>query len=158
MIADTIEHAGRYFCAEGITKALQLLRGYTPVDFVPGKHEIDGERLFLIYTEYETEPAEQGLMEAHRKYADVMLMLEGEEALYFKPTGRLGHMTNEYDPEQDALLAAVDEDASRLVFRPGMFAVLLPEDAHCPGCQLSGPSHVKKIIAKVMLESKEEKQ
>lgn len=98
MIADTIEHAGRYFCAEGITKALQLLRGYTPVDFVPGKHEIDGERLFLIHTEYETEPAEQGLMEAHRKYADVMLMLEGEEALYFKPTGRLGHMTNEYDP------------------------------------------------------------
>ena len=35
MIADTIERAGRYFCTEGITKALQLLRGYTPADFVP---------------------------------------------------------------------------------------------------------------------------
>ena len=151
MIADTIEHAGRYFCAEGITKALQLLRGYTPADFVPGKHEIDGERLFLIHTEYETEPAEQGLMEAHRKYADVMLMLEGEEALYFKPTEKLSHMTNEYDLEQDALLARLDEDVSRRVFRSGMFVMLFPEDAHCPGCQLRGPSHVKKIIAKVML-------
>lgn len=158
MIADTIEHADRYFCTEGITKALQLLRGCTAAAFAPGRHEIDGEQLFLIHTEYETEPAEQGLMEAHRKYADVMLMLEGEEALYFKPTEKLGHLTNEYDPEQDALLARLDADASRLVFRPGMFAVLLPEDAHCPGCQLRGPSHVKKIIAKVMLESKEEKQ
>lgn len=150
-IIDTIEHAGRYFRAEEITKALQLLRGYTPADFVQGKHEIDGERIFPIHTEYETEPAEQGLMKAHRKYADVMLMLEGEEALYFKPTEKLSHMTNEYDPEQDALLARLDADASRLVFRPGMFAVLLPEAAHCPGCQLRGPSHVKKIIAKVML-------
>ena len=150
-IIDTIEHAGRYFRAEEITKALQLLRGYTPADFVPGKHEIDGERIFPIHIEYETEPAEQGLMEAHRKYADVILMLEGEEALYFKSTEKLSHMTNEYDLEQDALLARLDADASRLVFRPGMFAVLLPEDAHCPGCQLRGPSHVKKIIAKVML-------
>ena len=150
-IIDTIEHAGRYFRAEEITKALQLLRGYTSADFVQGKHEIDGERIFPIHIEYETEPAEQGLMEAHRKYADVILMLEGEDALYFKSTEKLSHMTNEYDLEQDALLARLDADASRLVFRPGMFAVLLPEDAHCPGCQLRGPSHVKKIIAKVML-------
>ena len=91
----------------------------------------------------------------------------GCKSMVFDTTGHiLGEHYIEYEvtflpdggAEQDAELARLDADASRLVFRPGMFAVLLPEDAHCPGCQLSGPSHVKKIIAKVMLESKEEKQ
>ena len=92
-----------------------------------------------------------GLMEAHRKHADVMLMLEGEEAIYGKPTQELAELTKEYDPACDALLAKVDADAAKIVLTPGRFVVFFPEDAHCPACCVAEPRQVKKVIAKVLL-------
>lgn len=152
MIFGTISNAGRYACVEPLQRALALLKGYSPADFQGEKRAIDGERLFLLHAAYETEPVERGQMEAHRRYIDVMLMLEGEEAIYVKPTAELKEITQEYDESCDALLAKIDADAAKIVLTPGRFVVFFPEDGHCPACALKGPRHVKKVIAKVLLE------
>ena len=151
MIFGSIRNADRYARIEPLGKVLQLLKDYSPADFLGEKRVIDGERLFLLHAAYETEPVELGLMEAHRKYADVMLMLEGEEAIYVKPTQELAELTKEYDPACDALLAKVDADAAKIVLAPGRFVVFFPEDAHCPACCVTEPRQVKKVIAKVLL-------
>ena len=151
MIFGNIQDAGRYAHIEPLGKVLQMLKEYSLADFQGEKRVIDGERLFLLHAAYETEPVEQGLMEAHRKYADVMLMLEGEEAIYVKPTPELAEITKEYDPDCDALLAKVDADAARIVLNPGRFVVFFPEDGHCPACALKEPRRVRKVIAKVLL-------
>jgi len=151
MIFGNIQDAGRYAHIEPLGKVLQVLKTYSLADFRGEKRVIDGERLFLLHAAYETEPVEQGQMEAHRRYTDVMLMLEGEEAIYVKPTPELAEIKQEYDPACDALLAKVDADAAKIVLTPGRFVVFFPEDAHCPACCVTEPRQVKKVIAKVLL-------
>ena len=90
-------------------------------------------------------------MEAHRKYVDVMCMIEGEETIYVQPTALLHHITQAYDENQDALLAEMEEGCCEIRLHPGEFVILFPEDAHAPGCRINGPSHVKKIIGKVRI-------
>ena len=157
MIFGAIPDAGRYVRVEPLGRILTILQEYAAEDFQGENRVIDGDRLFLIHAEYETERVGQGVMEAHRRYADVMLMLEGEEAIFVKPVSELTQVTKEYDPACDALFAKADPDAARIVLRPGDFAVFFPEDAHCPACAVEEPRHVKKVIAKVLLEKEQEK-
>lgn len=151
MIFGNIHDASRYAHIEPLGKVFALLKDYSLADFQGEKRVVDGERLFLLHAAYDTEADEQGLMEAHRKYVDVMLLLEGEEAIYVKPVSELAEITKEYDPACDALLAKVDLDAAKIVLTPGRFVVFFPEDAHCPACCVTEPRCVKKVIAKVLL-------
>lgn len=90
-------------------------------------------------------------MEAHRKYADVMYMVEGTETIYVKPTQALRTITAEYDPEKDALLAELDRDVTSVCLTAGQFVVLFPQDAHAPGCNDIQTAGVKKIIGKMKI-------
>ena len=78
-----------------------------------------------------------------------MYMVEGEETIYVKPTSQLSNITMEYDPAGDALLAAMDADATPVRLTAGSFIVLMPQDAHAPACWVGEAKGVKKIIGKV---------
>ena len=41
------------------------------------------------------------------------------------------------------------EAAARLRLRPGLVALLLPQDAHAPALAVSTPGRVKKLVVKV---------
>ena len=92
------------------------------------------------------------MFEAHQQFIDVMIMVDGEETIYVKNTDKLSHVYQEYKPEVEALLADFDTDATPVVMKPGYFCVLMPQDAHSPGCDpVSGPCEVKKFIGKVRI-------
>ena len=151
MILDRIENAGRYFQGGRIEQALRLLQDYTLQDFVGNRRTIDGENLYFNHSTYKTEPTGNGLLEAHRKYADIMLILEGCEAIYHKSVHQLQNVTMEYNAADDTMLAQLDEDPSKLILKPGYFVIFYPEDAHCPCCDAFQSETVKKVIAKVLL-------
>lgn len=154
MILTKLENASRYAGLHaGIAKVLNAAGGYTPENFVPGRVTLDGDKVFMNLSEYETHPLEGALSEAHRLYADVMIVLEGSETVYVKPAKELKHITREYDPSIEALLALTDEDVSAIRLEPGSVLILFPEDAHAPGCRADVPSRVKKIIGKVLLDA-----
>ena len=50
-----------------------------------GKHELDGERAFLILADDKTAPKEQRRPEIHARYLDVQLLLAGEELMGYRP-------------------------------------------------------------------------
>ena len=151
MIFDSIRYASQYTGAiEGIAAALRAAAAYTAEPFRTGRTELDGEKLFLIATSYETKPLdENSQMEAHRRYIDVMYMVEGEELIYVTPTQTLFAVTQPYDAAGDALLARMEGAQTAVRLRAGQFVVLFPQDAHCPGCRAEGCESVKKIICKV---------
>ena len=154
MILTKIEDAARYAGLHaGIARMLDAMGGYTAQTFVPGRVSLDGDRLFMNFSEYETHPLEGALSEAHRLYVDVMYVLEGSETVYVKPAKELKTVTREYDPSIEALLALTDDDVSAIRLDPGSVLILFPEDAHAPGCCAGGPARVKKIIGKVMLDA-----
>ena len=91
-------------------------------------------------------------MEFHRNYIDVMWMIDGEEIIGIHPVSALQTITKEYDPSGDYALAQLDPEYTQLIMKKGTVAILFPEDAHAPSMQLNGPSAVKKLIAKVMVD------
>ena len=118
---------------------------------VTGRIEIDGDKVFLNRNAYTTADPANAKFEAHRAYADVMYMVEGEETIYVKPVSQLSNITAEYNPEGDYLLADFDADATPVHLTAGSFIILLPQDAHAPNCWYGEAKNVKKIVGKVLL-------
>ena len=152
MILDSLANASLYRgINEGVDRLLAEACKYGADNYPNGKVELDGDELYMIFAEYDTKDADGALAEAHRKYIDVMVMVDGEETIYVKNTDRLSCVTMEYDGEKDALLARTDKDTTAVDLRSGSFVVLFPQDAHTPACHAATPSHVKKIIGKVRI-------
>lgn len=152
MIVDIISNAKQYKGIHpGIDRILEAVQAYTAENYPSGRIQLDGDNLFMNFTQYETHPQEGTLTEAHEQYIDVMYMVEGSETIYIKPVERLQNITQEYDPAIEALLAETDEDATAVRLEAGSFIVLFPQDAHAPGCYADGMKHVKKIIGKVRI-------
>ena len=99
--------------------------------FTRGRQSVSGDDVFIIGLEYDTHPTDGALMEAHRTYIDVMWMVSGQDAA------------------GDAALGQVPAGCSMLRMEPGTVCILFPEDAHAPGLDVCGSSHVQKLIAKV---------
>ena len=153
MIFDSIEHAGQYKgLAPGVDRVLEEIRKYTKENYAVGSVELDGRNLFYSLNDYETRAAGSAEMEAHRKYIDVMYMVEGEETIFVKAVDQLSEVTKPYDEEIDAMMAKIDGDSTTIRLQAGSFVVLFPQDAHAPACHPGKPGRAKKIIGKVRVQ------
>jgi len=152
MIQTNVENLNRYSALNPyFPAAFAALKELAEKPFVKGRHEVDGDNIYVNAIEYDTHPLEGALAEAHVQYIDVMWLVSGQEQLAYYPTPGLKEITMEYDAAGDALLAKVEKDSTLVQFRPGSVVILFPEDAHAPGLDLEGTNHVTKLIAKVRM-------
>ena len=87
--------------------------------------------------------------ESHREYADVQAVVEGDEILEVMPLDGL-ETTQPYDAEKDVALYNMPAEGSRLILRPGLAAILFPEDGHAPLQDPRGtPTPSRRIVVKV---------
>ncbi len=136
---------------EGIfTKVNEYLSNLDLASFSLGRHDIDGDRLYVNILEYDTRPDEKCIWEAHRTYYDLHYIISGEEVI---KVGRVeSDKIDSYNEEQDyvALTAKVD---SSILCKEGDYLFLDPEDAHLTGSMVgSQPSHVKKAVFKIWIK------
>ncbi len=150
MIADTLEHWSRYF-GDGLGDVLRFL-GSLDANAAEGEHAIRGLDVFARIMAYQTKAREQAVMEAHRRYADVQMVLAGTEVMEWHPLEGLAQPTP-YAADKDALnLAGPAVPQGRVVLTPGRFAVFFPQDAHMGQIALSGPEPVRKVVVKVSMD------
>lgn len=153
MILETLENMQQYEGMHaGIDRILKLYPQYTCENFVAGKVDVDGDAAYMVFAEYETQPVEGAKFEAHRKYIDVMYMVDGCETIYVKNTDTLTNITDEYDSEADCLLGKADQNVTKVHLQTGDVVVLFPQDAHLPGRIADASCKVKKIIGKVRVD------
>lgn len=112
-----------------------------------GKTLIDGDAVFVNRSDYET--VGESVFEGHAAYADIHVVLEGEEAIGVSDVSVLKEI--ERKPEKD-FIGFAGEFQSVNVLRPGDALIVFPEDAHSPK-RISGdaPCRVKKVVFKVLL-------
>lgn len=148
MIHDTLKNAGRYaglgekFVA-AFAWAERLER--QPAD---GRREIAGEELFATVMSYQTKRPENRTQEAHRIYADVQVMLQGEELIHLTPATAVGKGDG-YQDEKDFELFSMPAEHSMVRLREGEFAVFFPGEGHKPGLAIAAPQPVRKVVIKV---------
>jgi len=114
----------------------------------PGRHELDGSRVFVNVEAYTTRPVERCAWEAHRRYADIQFLVRGRERIDYAAASMLKR-TQAYDSERDVTFYA--GDGAPLQLTEGMFAIFLPQDAHRPCVAVGEPEAVRKAVAKVLL-------
>jgi biofilm protein TabA len=150
MIADKIENIDTYRgIHENVDKAIEYLLKEDFVSLSPGKHQIHGDDLFIIISEYTTKPKSESQYEAHRKYIDIQILIKGEENIYWLPVDGL-NVSKEYSEETDAALFE-EASGSLICMERGYFALFFPKDAHMPGCSISRNIPVKKAVVKVRI-------
>ena len=154
MIFDLLQnHAAYVACNPRFAKAFAFLERAVRENLPVGRYELDGSALYAMIQEYDTNPAAQNKIEAHRRYIDIQLVVFGTEAMEVTDARMLTVQTP-YDEAKDVLFFAETEPTVRAVLSDGAFGIFMPHDAHKPGlCATDTPSHVKKIVVKVAVAS-----
>ena len=95
---------------------------------------------------YETISDEESFFEAHEKFLDIHLMLDGSERVEVAPPSAL----EQFDsiPTND-FYAYRGEGHYKMILAPGDFLVVFPADAHKIKMQANGPQTVSKAVFKV---------
>lgn len=134
-----------------IAQALQSALGNAD-GLEDGRYPLDGDDYFVLQT-YEPKEKERVKFEAHREYADLQVVLSGQECMYTACTGTLGEWSA-YDKTADIIFSAKQyAHGTVLALHAGQFALLFPEDAHQPGCRCENQEKqtVRKLVLKLKL-------
>ena len=110
--------------------------------------ELQGDQVYCTRFTYETIPQEESFFEAHRRYLDIHIMVEGEERV---DVNRPEDLTLTEAQEGNDFYAYQGESWHSAVLRPGAFLVVFPGDAHRIKEQVDGPRTVSKAVFKVCI-------
>lgn len=112
-----------------------------------GKYEIDGKSLYFEISNCNLREKQSAPLEAHKKYADLQLILEGSETFGLADTNVCKEIKAPYNAEKDIEFFE-DAPEQYKTLSAGEFMVFFPEDAHAP---LIGKGSVKKVVFKILL-------
>ena len=128
-------------------KAWDWLSSHDPYALPLENVEIDGRNVYAFVQENRLERAiSQASYEVHAKYADIQLILDGEESFGWSSEKQIADI----DPVKDAGFGpAVTEQV--LTLKGGQFVIFLPGEAHAPGLSDEPGRLCRKMVIKVLL-------
>jgi len=134
----------------GIHPNLDLALEHITPEFLasvgPERVELKGGDVYATRFTYETVPEEESFFEAHKKYLDIHIMVDGSEGVEIAPPEAL----REFDRAEASDFYAYRGDGHyRIVLSPGDFLVVFPNDAHRIKMRLDRPETVSKVVFKV---------
>jgi biofilm protein TabA len=148
VILDTLQRGHHYEeLHPQFARAFALLRSMDLAALDPGRHEIDGDRLYLSIDHAAGRGRGGARLEHHRRYIDIQVAIEGDEYIGWMPVECCQDRDGEFDADRDVGFF-LEEPHSWLTLRPGTFAIFFPADAHAP---LAGSGAIKKAVVKVLV-------
>ncbi len=149
MILDHITNAHIYATMHPrIARGLEFLKRADLAALAPGRHEIEGDRVYAMVSEYSTKTPEAGRWEAHRRYLDLQFLQHGTERVGRGPLERFE--IGPYDETKD--LAFLSGSGEFVTLGAGDFLIVWPHEAHMPQIAVDAPAPVKKIVVKIAWE------
>ncbi len=153
MILDNLKNAKLYKQMNpNFKKAFDFLESANLEKLDVGKYPIDGEDVFVLIQEYLTHPKGEGYMEAHHRFADIQIVISGEEAIYYNNDAERMDLHSEYDGDNDCVLYSPKESETECILRSRDFVVFYPNEFHMPCCKLSTECAVKKAVVKIRMD------
>lgn len=133
---------------EKLNNAVAYLKNLDLAGLEPGKYQVNDDFYYSIQ-EYDSKLIENCKLESHQKYADIQIVIKGEEAIDIAPIADLEPLT-EYNPDKDVLFWKTGDVMERMELKDGSYAVFLPRTGHKPGIAIDNkPTKVKKCVGKV---------
>lgn len=148
MIYGNIAYADRYSSLHPLLPQLfAYVKSHDLLHTPMGKIVLDGDKLFINNLNPECLSEEKQVLEVHRRYIDVHILLEGKERVGWRNTDDCKELAHPYDEAGD-FATFFDKPTTYIDMMPNDFLIVYPEDAHAP---IIGSGKIRKAIAKVML-------
>jgi YhcH/YjgK/YiaL family protein len=145
MILDRLERAERYGSMHPrFPRAFQFLAEADWQSIDDGRHEIEGNEIFVLVSTSEGRGRQKSPLEVHRRYIDIQMVLEGTDEIGWRSLDSLV-VSGEFDQQGDIGMLA-EPPHCWLVVPRHCFTVFFPHDAHAP---LAGSGRVRKAVVKV---------
>lgn len=143
MIIDKIDRIEGYFgSVKNLANACSFINGHA--ELAEGRYEFEGG--YIISTSGTTAALDGKDFEAHRRYADVMYIISGGEAVSFCDSSELEPL-KEYSEKDDIAFYSGGTDCIVHV-SAGMFYAVLPGEGHKPTGHVEAPEAYRKYIIK----------
>lgn len=113
--------------------------------FEEGKYTFEGG--YFLIQKGETKPMEEGTFEAHRKYIDVQIVVDGSEEIAWAYIKDLKTVI-EYDDIKDAERFNGDKNHNMLISKD-MFYIAFPHDGHRAASHIKQKHSYTKIVIKL---------
>ena len=150
MIIDHIDHIMEYEpLLPNLKAGMEAIAHAGGGDLVVGRYEFDGG--YFMVQKGTTRPIGDGTFEAHRKYIDVQILIEGSEELAWEDLRKL-ETAVPYQQEKDAeRLTGAREHVMRIT--KGMFYAAFPRDGHQPVSHTQEEQQFVKIVMKLPVKA-----
>lgn len=143
MIIDDIKNIENYNIVPA--KVVDFLKNLT-IETPVGHYEID-EKIYVNIDVYNTKSIADCRFEAHKKYIDIQMLLQGQEEIDILSADTL-IVSEKYDENRDVMFFEnSDKIPDKIQLEPFKFAYILPSEAHKP--QIGNGQEVKKVVAKI---------
>ena len=155
MFAGNLENLGRLnYLAPKLKEILLYLKDNDLTNTEPRTIELQGRDLFINIELNDMASKEKRKPEAHKKYLDIQLVLEGCESIRVAVTNKDNKILHEYNSEKDIMFFEDAKNENMIDLFPGDFVILFPEDIHRPRCFVKGSNSgsSKKAIVKMKLD------
>jgi YhcH/YjgK/YiaL family protein len=115
------------------------------------RHDIDGDNLYALVSEYLTKNEDVAKFEAHKKYIDIQYVISGTEQMSIAPLAMKSEILTPYDATKDIEFMNVKQ-ASHFTATPERFFLFFPSDIHRPSVKIGQNSQVRKVVIKVKVD------
>jgi len=152
MFISSINHPGRWqsFVSSHpiFSESVEWIRDHAATA-PEGIHELGKPGWFVNVHSYSTAGPESCVWENHSRTMDLQYIIEGVEGIDVAEVSLLGQPTivkPDSDTEKFNPLAG---DATRLIMESGMFAILMPGEAHRPKVAIGPSAQIRKLVVKI---------
>lgn len=146
MILSALSQANRYAGLHPLfLRAFDYIRDTDLYALAPGRYHLAGDDLIAIVEHVSGRSREMAKLEAHKRYIDIQLVLDGDETMGWKPLADCYNPIGEHSIDRD-ILFFLDAPAAWIPVPPDHFCIFFPEDAHAP---LVGTGPIRKVIFKI---------
>ncbi len=145
MITATLANFSRYTSLHPqFNKIEEFLRNYT---FGKSGERVylDDDKIFVIPALDIAKLKENAPLEAHNRYIDIQICLEGHETMGWRSRSDCHMPKSTFDSDKDIVFFD-DRPLTYFDVPAGSFAIFFPEDCHAP---MIGEGVIKKVVFKV---------
>lgn len=150
MIFGNLKYAEKYdFLSEKIKACFTYAKEHDLATYDKGSYKINGDEFFVNIENYATVKREERFWEAHCKYIDVHMIIEGAESI---DVGFGDEMQiKSFDENRDFVELEGKEQSTIHLLNKGDFLICYPEDAHRTAIMYQRSEMIKKAIFKIKL-------
>ena len=135
---------------EKFPKAFEIVKNVLESSCELGRYEVEGSEFYYMVQSYNTKAPGEAQFEAHKRYIDIQVMLEGEEIIRFESPNKLS-VTKEYDADADYQLFAMSREFDSVRLAKGDMTIIFPGEPHAPAIGTAAqPEKVRKLVIKIL--------